>query len=100
MNNRMPLLLLLGAGELGKEVAISAKRLGCRVVAADSYSGAPAMQVSDASEVLNMLDGEPLEGVIRAHAAAAAEQGRKFFVVPEVEAIRTERLVKMEREGV
>ncbi|HYD00620.1 MAG TPA: formate-dependent phosphoribosylglycinamide formyltransferase [Phycisphaerales bacterium] len=100
MANRMPLLLLLGSGELGKEVAISAKRLGCRVVACDSYAGAPAMQVSDGFEVLNMLDGDALEGVIRRHAEVARAEGRAFFVVPEVEAIRTERLVKVERDGV
>jgi len=100
MKNRMPMLLLLGSGELGREVVISAKRLGCRVVAADSYAGAPAMQVADASEVLNMLDGDALERVIRKHADGARAEGRAFFVVPEVEAIRTERLVKLEAEGV
>lgn len=100
MRTRQPLLLLLGSGELGKEVVTSAKRLGCRVVACDSYAGAPAMQVADGFEVLNMLDGDALEGVIRKHAAAAKVQGRAFYVVPEVEAIRTERLVKLEREGV
>jgi phosphoribosylglycinamide formyltransferase 2 len=100
MKNRMPLLLMLGSGELGKEVVISAKRLGCRVVACDSYPGAPAMQVADGFEVLNMLDGDALEGVIRKHAAAAKQQGRAFYAVPEIEAIRTERLVKVEREGV
>ncbi|HZW07573.1 MAG TPA: formate-dependent phosphoribosylglycinamide formyltransferase [Phycisphaerales bacterium] len=100
MHPRQPLLLLLGSGELGKEVVTSAKRLGCRVVAADSYTGAPAMQVADGFEVLNMLDGDALESVIRKHAMAAREQGRPFYVVPEVEAIRTERLVKVEREGV
>ncbi len=100
MNQKMPLLLLLGSGELGKEVVISAKRLGCRAVACDAYAGAPAMQVADGFEVLNMLDGGALERVIRKHAAAAKGEGRAFYVVPEVEAIRTERLVKVEREGV
>jgi len=100
MANRMPLLLMLGAGELGKEVVISAKRLGCRAVACDAYPRAPAMQVADACEVLIMLDGDALEGVVRTHAAAARRDGRAFFVVPEIEAIRTERLVKVEREGV
>ncbi|MDP1661170.1 MAG: formate-dependent phosphoribosylglycinamide formyltransferase [Phycisphaerales bacterium] len=100
MSNRMPLLLLLGSGELGKEVVISAKRLGCRVVACDSYAGAPAMQVADGFEVLNMLDGDALERAVRRHAAAAKREGRAFYVVPEVEAIRTERLVKLERAGV
>ncbi len=97
---RQPLLLLLGSGELGKEVVTSAKRLGCRVVACDSYAGAPAMQIADGFEVLNMLDGDALEKVIRRHAAAAKKEGRPFHVVPEVEAIRTERLVKVEKAGV
>ncbi|MBX3402263.1 MAG: formate-dependent phosphoribosylglycinamide formyltransferase [Phycisphaeraceae bacterium] len=88
---KMPKLMLLGAGELGKEVAISAKRQGCRVIAVDSYLGAPAMQVSDFSEVINMLDGEALEAVIRKH--------MPDHVVPEVEAIRTERLLDLERAG-
>lgn len=92
---KTPTLLLLGSGELGKEVAISAKRLGCRVVACDSYPGAPAMQVSDASEVLNMLDGDALEAVIRKHLRPSPG----FFVVPEIEAIRTERLVALEKDG-
>ncbi len=88
---KLPTLMLLGAGELGKEVAISAKRLGCRVIAVDSYPGAPAMQVSDAFEVANMLDGDALERVIRKH--------QPDHVVPEVEAIRTERLLKLEKAG-
>ncbi len=88
---KLPTLMLLGAGELGKEVAISAKRLGCRVVAVDSYAGAPAMQVSDAAEVVSMLDGDALEAVIRRH--------RPDHVVPEIEAIRTERLLDLERAG-
>lgn len=87
----MPTLLLLGSGELGKEVVISAKRLGCRVVACDSYAGAPAMQVADAFEMFNMLDGDALEAAVRKH--------RPDFVVPEIEAIRTERLVKLEKDG-
>ncbi|MFN0132521.1 MAG: formate-dependent phosphoribosylglycinamide formyltransferase [Phycisphaerales bacterium] len=90
-----PTLVLLGSGELGKEVVISAKRLGCRVVAVDSYPGAPAMQVADVSEVISMLDGDALERVIRAH----ARPGKGFHVVPEIEAIRTERLLALEREG-
>lgn len=91
-----PTLLLLGSGELGKEVVISAKRLGCRVIAVDSYAGAPAMQVADASEVINMLDGDAVERVVKAHLRAGSGGG---FVVPEIEAIRTERLVKLERDG-
>jgi phosphoribosylglycinamide formyltransferase 2 len=88
---KLPTLMLLGAGELGKEVAISAKRLGCRVIAVDSYPDAPAMQVADAWEVINMLDGDALEAVIRKH--------RPDHVVPEVEAIRTERLIDLEAAG-
>lgn len=97
-------LLLLGSGELGKEVAIAAKRLGCRVVALDSYAGAPAMQVADAFEVINMLDGDALERVVRMHLAparrgtsrASASHG---LIVPEIEAIRTQRLITLEKEG-
>lgn len=88
---KRPTLMLLGSGELGKEVVISAKRLGCRVVAVDSYPGAPAMQVADAFEVINMLDGDALEAVIRKHTPD--------HVVPEVEAIRTERLLDLEQAG-
>ncbi|MDZ4755458.1 MAG: formate-dependent phosphoribosylglycinamide formyltransferase [Phycisphaerae bacterium] len=88
----MTTLLLLGSGELGKEVVISAKRLGCRVVAVDRYGGAPAMQVADAHEVIDMLDGDEIERVITKHAPD--------FVVPEIEAIRTERLIELERRGV
>ncbi|MEK6702977.1 MAG: formate-dependent phosphoribosylglycinamide formyltransferase, partial [Planctomycetota bacterium] len=88
---KMPTLMLLGSGELGKEVAISAKRLGCRLVAVDSYPGAPAMQVADAFEVVNMLDGDALEVAIRKH--------NPTHIVPEVEAIRTERLIALEEAG-
>jgi phosphoribosylglycinamide formyltransferase 2 len=88
---RMPTLMLLGAGELGKEVAISAKRLGCRVIAVDSYAGAPAMQVADGFEVINMLDGGSLGSVVRKH--------KPDHIVPEVEAIRTEQLLRLEEEG-
>jgi phosphoribosylglycinamide formyltransferase 2 len=84
-------ILLLGSGELGKELAISAKRLGCFVVACDSYEGAPAMQVADAAEVLSMLDAEKLRSAIERH--------RPDYIVPEVEAIRTEVLEEVERQG-
>jgi phosphoribosylglycinamide formyltransferase 2 len=84
-------ILLLGSGELGREFAISAKRLGAHVVACDSYEGAPAMQVSDAAEVFSMLDGEALR--------AAVERHRPDFIVPEIEAIRTEMLAELEAEG-
>ena len=85
-------ILLLGSGELGREFVISAKRLGCHVVACDSYSGAPAMQVADEAEVFSMLDGDALR--------AAVERHRPDHVVPEVEAIRTEVLAELEAEGV
>jgi len=84
-------ILLLGSGELGREFAISAKRLGCFVVACDAYDGAPAMQVADAREVFPMLDGDRLRAVIHAH--------KPDFIVPEVEAIRTEVLAEVEAEG-
>jgi phosphoribosylglycinamide formyltransferase 2 len=84
-------ILLLGSGELGKEFAISAKRLGAHVVACDSYEGAPAMQVADACEVFSMLDGDRLRAAVETH--------RPDFIVPEVEAIRTEMLVALEAEG-
>ena len=83
--------LLLGSGELGKEFAISAKRLGAHVTACDSYAGAPAMQVADAAEVFPMLDGIQLR--------AAVERHRPDFIVPEIEAIRTEELQALEDEG-
>lgn len=84
--------LLLGSGELGKEFAISAKRLGQRVIAVDRYPEAPAMQVADGFEVINMLDGEALEKVVAKH--------RPDFIVPEIEAIRTEKLREFERNGI
>lgn len=84
-------ILLLGSGELGREFVISAKRLGCQVVACDAYEGAPAMQVADQFEVFSMLDGERLR--------AAIEKHRPDFIVPEVEAIRTEVLAEVEAEG-
>jgi phosphoribosylglycinamide formyltransferase 2 len=84
-------IMLLGSGELGKEFAISAKRLGCFVVACDSYANAPAMQVSDAAEVFSMLDGEAL--------GAAIDRHRPDLIVPEVEAIRTEVLQEYEQRG-
>ncbi|HEX9964932.1 MAG TPA: formate-dependent phosphoribosylglycinamide formyltransferase [Allosphingosinicella sp.] len=84
-------ILLLGSGELGKEFAISAKRLGAYVIACDSYSGAPAMQVADESEIFSMLDADRLREAIERH--------RPDHVVPEVEAIRTEILAEMEAAG-
>ncbi len=84
-------ILLLGSGELGREFTISAKRLGAEVIACDSYAGAPAMQVADAAEVFSMLDGDALKAVILRH--------QPDYIVPEVEAIRTEVLVEMEDAG-
>ncbi|WP_332819320.1 formate-dependent phosphoribosylglycinamide formyltransferase [Sphingopyxis sp.] len=85
------IILLLGSGELGREFVISAKRLGCRVIACDSYEDAPAMQVADSFEVFSMLDGDALR--------AAIEKHRPDHIVPEVEAIRTEILAEVEAEG-
>lgn len=85
-------ILLLGSGELGREFVISAKRLGAQVIACDSYANAPAMQVADGYEVFSMLDGEALRAAIAKHAPD--------YVVPEVEAIRTEVLAQVEAEGV
>jgi phosphoribosylglycinamide formyltransferase 2 len=84
-------ILLLGSGELGREFVISAKRLGCHVVACDSYAHAPAMQVADAAEVFSMLDGDALRTVIARH--------QPDHIVPEVEAIRTEVLAEVEAAG-
>lgn len=84
-------ILLLGSGELGREFAIAAKRLGAYVIACDSYERAPAMQVADDYEVLSMLDGEALAAVIEKH--------RPDHIVPEVEAIRTEVLQDFEDKG-
>lgn len=85
-------ILLLGSGELGREFVISAKRLGAQVIACDSYANAPAMQVADGHEVFSMLDREALRAAIAKHAPD--------YVVPEVEAIRTEVLAAVEAEGV
>ena len=84
-------ILLLGSGELGREFAISAKRLGAFVIACDSYAHAPAMQVADACEVFSMLDAARLR--------AAVERHRPDHIVPEIEAIRTEELQALEGEG-
>jgi phosphoribosylglycinamide formyltransferase 2 len=84
-------ILLLGSGELGREFTISAKRLGCHVVACDSYAGAPAIQMADEQEVFPMLDGDALR--------AAVEKHRPDLIVPEIEAIRTEVLAEIEAEG-
>lgn len=84
-------VLMLGSGELGKEVVIELQRLGLEVVACDRYANAPAMQVADKAIVFNMLDAQELRRVIEAE--------RPDFIVPEVEAIATPELVKLEEEG-
>jgi phosphoribosylglycinamide formyltransferase 2 len=84
-------ILLLGSGELGREFVISAKRLGARVIACDAYDDAPAMQLADAREVFPMLDGAALR--------AAVEKHLPDLIVPEIEAIRTEKLAELEAEG-
>jgi phosphoribosylglycinamide formyltransferase 2 len=85
-------LLLLGSGELGKEVAIAAQRLGCRVIAVDRYAGAPAMQVADACEVIAMTDAEALKAVVRRH--------QPDLVIPEIEALAVDALAELEAEGI
>ncbi|MDE1915610.1 MAG: formate-dependent phosphoribosylglycinamide formyltransferase [Sphingomonadales bacterium] len=85
-------ILLLGSGELGREFVIAAKRLGCQVIACDAYAGAPAMQLADGFEVFPMLDGHLLREAIDRH--------NPDFVVPEIEAIRTEVLAEVEALGV
>ena len=84
-------LMLLGSGELGREFAIAAKRLGCFVIACDRYSNAPAMQVADASEVFPMLDGQALR--------KAVEKYKPAVIIPEIEAIDTATLAALESEG-
>jgi phosphoribosylglycinamide formyltransferase 2 len=84
-------LMLLGSGELGREFAIAAKRLGCRIVACDRYANAPAMQVADAFEVFPMLDGAALR--------AAVEKHKPDVIVPELEAIDTSTLAELDAEG-
>ena len=85
-------VMLLGSGELGKEVVIALQRLGQHVIAVDSYEGAPAMQVAHEFEVINMLDGAALDAVIAKHSPD--------LVVPEIEAIRTERFYDYEKQGI
>lgn len=88
----MKKILLLGSGELGKEFTIAAKRAGQYVIACDSYHNAPAMQVADEFEVFNMLDGDSLASVVERH--------HPDIIVPEIEAIRTERLFEFESNGI
>src|SRR5512142_889290 len=84
-------VLLLGSGELGKEVAIELQRFGVEVIAVDRYADAPAMQVAHRSHVVNMLDREELSRVIRLE--------RPTYIVPEIEAINTEYLLELEKDG-
>ncbi len=84
-------LLMLGSGELGKEVVIEAMRLGVYVIACDRYENAPAMQIAHESHVFNMLDGVKLREII--------EKVRPHYIVPEIEAIATDTLIELEKEG-
>ena len=83
--------VLCGSGELGKEVAIELQRYGVEVVALDKYANAPAMHIAHSSHVLSMLDGDALEAVIR--------EEKPDYIIPEIEAIATDRLVKLEQDG-
>jgi phosphoribosylglycinamide formyltransferase 2 len=85
-------ILLLGSGELGKEFAIACKRYGQYVIAVDSYDNAPAMQVADEREIINMLDGIQLDKIVYKH--------KPDLIVPEIEAIRTERFYDYEKQGI
>jgi phosphoribosylglycinamide formyltransferase 2 len=85
-------LMLLGAGELGKEFAIAAQRLGNYIIAVDRYDNAPAMQVADEREVISMLSGDDLERVVTKH--------QPDYIIPEIEAIRTEKLLEFEQRGI
>ena len=85
-------VLLLGSGELGKEVAIAAQRLGCRVIAVDRYAGAPAMQVADVNQVVAMGEAEALKAVVRKH--------QPDVVIPEIEALAVDALAELEAEGI
>ena len=84
-------VMMLGAGELGKEVVIELQRFGIEVIAVDRYANAPAMQVAHRSHVIDMLDGQALRRII--------EQEKPDLVVPEIEAIATPTLVELEAEG-
>ena len=84
-------ILLLGSGELGKEFVIAVQRLGQHTIAVDSYAGAPAMQVADEFHVINMLDAQALDATI--------EKFQPDIIVPEIEAIRTERFYEYEKQG-
>jgi phosphoribosylglycinamide formyltransferase 2 len=85
-------ILLLGSGELGKEFVIACQRLGQYIIAVDSYAGAPAMQVAHEFEVINMLNGDELDRIVAKH--------QPDLIVPEIEAIRTERFYDYEKQGI
>ncbi|MBD2437773.1 formate-dependent phosphoribosylglycinamide formyltransferase [Nostoc sp. FACHB-110] len=85
-------LMLLGSGELGKEFVIAAQRLGNYVIAVDRYANAPAMQVADCAEVISMLSADDLEAVVTKH--------QPDLIIPEIEAIRTEKLLEFEQRGI
>ncbi|MBC7607809.1 MAG: formate-dependent phosphoribosylglycinamide formyltransferase [Burkholderiales bacterium] len=85
-------ILLLGSGELGKEFTIAAQRLGQKIIAVDNYENAPAMQVANQFEVIDMLDGAALDRIVAKH--------QPDFIVPEIEAIRTERFYNYEEQGI
>jgi len=84
-------VMLLGSGELGKEVAIECQRLGVEVIAVDRYADAPAMHVAHRSHVINMLDGEALKALVA--------KERPDYIVPEIEAIATDMLIELEKQG-
>jgi phosphoribosylglycinamide formyltransferase 2 len=88
----MAKILLLGSGELGKEFVIAAQRIGQTIIAVDSYENAPAMQVAHGFEVINMLDGAELDRIVAKY--------QPDFIVPEIEAIRTERFYDYEKQGI
>lgn len=88
----MSKILLLGSGELGKEFTIAAQRIGQTVIAVDSYENAPAMQVANDFEVINMLDGTELDRIVAKH--------QPDYIIPEIEAIRTERFYDYEKQGI
>ena len=84
-------IMLLGSGELGKEFVIACQRIGQYIIAVDSYENAPAMQVAQENEVINMLDGDALDAIVNKH--------KPEIIVPEIEAIRTDRLYVYEKQG-
>ena len=85
-------LMILGSGELGKEIVIAAKRLGCYVIACDRYKNAPAMQVADKSEILNMKNQDELKKIIK--------NNKPDIIIPEIEALAVETLIEIEQEGI